>query len=222
MNTLIHKDTTSIYYNDKAIEKLKSEMMIERFRSKNVLYGNQQSTTSCFVIDSNCLIDSEIDFVNIQIINGYNNKIDNYVFSSLLNSEDNDFLGQTFCNPDRTLIEPTKLFNLDRFSVNVFLEKIKTLQCSSHSSINKTLKFVYSILDDLLFEKQFEKVNEIFNKIDLNNTDPLILVSILTITDSWKNSLKLKLRPDFYSKVEKIVFKTYNRRTAKELLYDLK
>lgn len=86
--------------------------------------------------------------------------------------------------------------------------------------LNKKLDEAYSNIDNMLFDKRFDDVEELFETIDVENTDPLILLSILTATDSWKKILNN--RESFYKRVEIVVRQKFKRKKAEELLYDLK
>ena len=104
--------------------------------------------------------------------------------------------------------------------VQDFIMEVNLLQEKGENFLNKKLDFVFSKIDDLLFEKKFKEIEELFVSIDVKSTDPLVLLSILTITDSWKKYLTK--RKDFYNKVEIVVREKFNRKKAKELLFDLK
>jgi hypothetical protein len=100
-----------------------------------------------------------------------------------------------------------------------FIKSIYDIQDTLDSPIDKALDYVFSNIDKLLVENKIETIDKILLDIDTNKTLPIVLVGILTVTDSIKE--KLLNRSILYKKVEKIVKTKYNKKEATELLYDL-
>jgi hypothetical protein len=88
-------------------------------------------------------------------------------------------------------------------------------------SVNQKMDYMNSMIDDLLYCGKLDEIENLFETIDIENTDPLVLLTMLTITDSWKEK-HLPKRGEFYIKVKKVVETKFDKKKAKELLYDLK
>lgn len=98
---------------------------------------------------------------------------------------------------------------------NSFVDVISNIE-----NINKTLDYVFSTIDDMLYNNKLEEVEKLLTSINVKNTNPLILVGILTATDAYKSVLKN--REQFYTDSHKVVNAFYEKNKANELLYDLK
>jgi hypothetical protein len=86
--------------------------------------------------------------------------------------------------------------------------------------INDEIDDVFANIDNMLYDERFVEVDEMLESTIVPETDLLVLLSLLTATDPWKD--KLTHRPKFYRKVESAICEKYARRHAEELLYGLK
>ncbi len=155
------------------------------------------------------------------LIENKQTKINEFIGISSINIARALWNNDTFIN-SRVLEIPSEkhLISTD-VSINhtIFLTRITELELKGNRYINETLDYVFSSIDDLLFDQKYSEVEKIFNLINMNDSSPLVLISLLTATDVWKT--KIRGRKEFYKKVSDVVKKKYDRKKANELLFGL-
>ena len=119
-----------------------------------------------------------------------------------------------FCTLEEIQIVNSGCMDFVKIKIDILTEIDKI------EELNSKLDYITSNIDELLWDYNYDDVENLFEHINMETTNPLVLLSMLTITDSWKKYLPKRVI--FYDKVERIVLEKFSKKKAKELLYDLK
>lgn len=116
--------------------------------------------------------------------------------------------------------------------MNYFIDKILSIP---DGNLNKLLDASMSQMDNLIYNRKFSDITNIIISPDIYKLNPLVLLSILVITDPYKKFQEIEdiqehlnlavfviNRIKFYEDAEKIIIKKYGKKKSKELLYNLK